>query len=328
MRYPWIQVSERAFTVADQLGRMTGTDPDAALGKLCRLWAWATSLGPADKPPEGLVLGPLAAELVAATMGMDTEPQRLVSLLEALGVVERRSDGLRVKGMDRYRKTHTNASVRSHAARIAAQARWGKNGQGIPDSDASEMRHACVEDAPACVADAQPVRQDAKKEKERERTTSLPTEESASAAPQAPGDQEGLFDSQPPRQATPSAEVLQELWNSHPGLPRWREMPAGRRKSALVRLREREVEGPGGWREAVERIASSAFCRGENDRGWRADPDWLLRPGTAAKVLEGKYDGKAPGAQQRPKDVKRGWSDAADSRATHATAPVGVMKDF
>jgi hypothetical protein len=40
----------------------------------------------------------------------------------------------------------------------------------------------------------------------------------------------------------------------------------------------------------VKRIASSAFCTGTNDRGWRATPDWLLRPDTAAKVLEGKYD--------------------------------------
>jgi hypothetical protein len=36
---------------------------------------------------------------------------------------------------------------------------------------------------------------------------------------------------------------------------------------------------------------ASPFCRGETgDRGWRASFDFLLKPDTATKVLEGKYD--------------------------------------
>jgi hypothetical protein len=39
--------------------------------------------------------------------------------------------------------------------------------------------------------------------------------------------------------------------------------------------------------DALER---SAFCRGENDRGWRADFDFLLQPKSFTKLLEGAYD--------------------------------------
>jgi hypothetical protein len=87
-------------------------------------------------------------------------------------------------------------------------------------------------------------------------------------------------------------EGLQALWNSdaHPDLPRWQELNEDRRKKARTRLKERPLDGPNGWREVIRRISASSFCLGKSERGWRADPDWLLKPGTAAKVLEGKYD--------------------------------------
>jgi hypothetical protein len=89
------------------------------------------------------------------------------------------------------------------------------------------------------------------------------------------------------------AEDLQVLWNdaAHPDLPRWVELPEKRKVAARARLRERTLAE---WRAILERISASSFCRGENDRGWKADPDWLLKPDTASKVLEGKYDNRAP----------------------------------
>ena len=94
----------------------------------------------------------------------------------------------------------------------------------------------------------------------------------------------------------PGVGDLQRLWNelAEPaGLPLWKETGTGRMRSAKSRLRERPSMPE--WRRIIERIATSTFCRGESGRGeWRASPDWLLRPDTAAKVLEGKYDDRAP----------------------------------
>ena len=42
-------------------------------------------------------------------------------------------------------------------------------------------------------------------------------------------------------------------------------------------------------REVFTRINGLPFCRGENDRGWRANFDWALKPANIAKVLEGVY---------------------------------------
>jgi hypothetical protein len=43
------------------------------------------------------------------------------------------------------------------------------------------------------------------------------------------------------------------------------------------------------WPRALDAIRSSRFCRGDNDRGWRVDFDFLLAPAKLTKLLEGKY---------------------------------------
>lgn len=111
-------------------------------------------------------------------------------------------------------------------------------------------------------------------------------------------------DADPPHSAT----ELQGLWNkhAHPDLPRWQEMPEVRKKSARKALKDRSLFS---WLSVIQRISGSSFCRGQNDRGWVASPDWLIKAGVAAKVLEGKYDDRATGP---PKDVRKGVVRAED----------------
>jgi uncharacterized protein YdaU (DUF1376 family) len=44
------------------------------------------------------------------------------------------------------------------------------------------------------------------------------------------------------------------------------------------------------WVQFIEQIRGSPFLTGDNERGWRADFDWALKPSNVAKVREGKYD--------------------------------------
>jgi hypothetical protein len=73
------------------------------------------------------------------------------------------------------------------------------------------------------------------------------------------------------------------------------------RKSAL-RSRKASADWRRDWRPALAKIRGSPFLRGENDRNWKADVDWFLRPDTVTKILEGKYDGSAStnGRTSRP----------------------------
>jgi hypothetical protein len=79
----------------------------------------------------------------------------------------------------------------------------------------------------------------------------------------------------------------------------WNEIVAGvlstvrqplskeREKKSATRLKERPFEE---WREIFRLMIATPFLCGSNDRGWKADFDWIIaNDGNAAKVLEGKY---------------------------------------
>ena len=40
------------------------------------------------------------------------------------------------------------------------------------------------------------------------------------------------------------------------------------------------------------KTGKSSFLNGDNDRGWTASIDWLIKPENRLKVLEGKYDNR------------------------------------
>ena len=87
---------------------------------------------------------------------------------------------------------------------------------------------------------------------------------------------------------------LLEIWNSNSGsLPKAKGMSATRRKSADARWQENPSTEY--WAEIVTRLARSSFCNGSNDRGWKADFDFLIQPETQNKALEGKYDDRPHG---------------------------------
>lgn len=82
---------------------------------------------------------------------------------------------------------------------------------------------------------------------------------------------------------------LAAIWNQHSvALPKIRGMSVTRKKAADSRWKENP--NPSHWVEIVTRLAKSEFCNGKNDRGWKADFDFLIQPETQNKALEGKYD--------------------------------------
>jgi len=71
------------------------------------------------------------------------------------------------------------------------------------------------------------------------------------------------------------------------GFPSIRKMTAQRERQLKARLRDSTLDE---WLQAMAALERSSFCRGENDRGWRADFDFLLQPKSFTKLLEGAYD--------------------------------------
>lgn len=109
----------------------------------------------------------------------------------------------------------------------------------------------------------------------------------ANAAPPRDGETDGPTD------------PLADAWNriTAPPIPRCLKITPQRRRHSRARRVEHSLEE---WDAVFRRIAGSAFCGGQNDRGWVATFDWAIgSPDVFVKVLEGKYDNRAPPLKPR-----------------------------
>lgn len=70
------------------------------------------------------------------------------------------------------------------------------------------------------------------------------------------------------------------------GIPQAAKLTPSRRQRILARLNEFGLDG---WRKALDAIEHSAFLTGDNDRGWRADLDFLCQAKSFARCVEGGY---------------------------------------
>ena len=64
-------------------------------------------------------------------------------------------------------------------------------------------------------------------------------------------------------------------------------MTAPRRKTLNVRLKDEWWSK--NWRLAIEKGSRSEFLTGKNERGWKIDFEFFLKPETVTKIMEGKY---------------------------------------
>lgn len=81
-----------------------------------------------------------------------------------------------------------------------------------------------------------------------------------------------------------------EEWNALGNVSQIHDFGKIRIRDFRTRMKDRFFRE--NYREALNRIAASDFCTGQNNRGWRASVDWFLRPGKVAHILEGNFDNK------------------------------------
>lgn len=92
-----------------------------------------------------------------------------------------------------------------------------------------------------------------------------------------------------------------EMWNTlaeELKLPRAQIMTEPRRSGIVSRLKD--SGGIDGWAYALSKVRGSKFLRGENDRGWKCDLDFLLMPKRFTKIMEGGYDQSRPPQSAKP----------------------------
>jgi len=91
-----------------------------------------------------------------------------------------------------------------------------------------------------------------------------------------------------------SLDWVEDLWNetaSMLGLSPIRKLNSQRKSVIKSRIAEYSKDD---LRAVLESPKDCEFLRGENDRGWSAQFDWLLKPANFVKVLEGNYADTKP----------------------------------
>ena len=84
-------------------------------------------------------------------------------------------------------------------------------------------------------------------------------------------------------------DKLAKIWNQECGtLPKVKILSKQRERKAKAAWSRHPSEEF--WIQVIARIRASPFCTGSSDRGWVANFDFLVKPDTPARVLEGVYD--------------------------------------
>lgn len=94
-----------------------------------------------------------------------------------------------------------------------------------------------------------------------------------------------------PQAAKPDFQPIVDSWNAvaaDVGLPAIRSLTKNRKRILGQRLRDPAWREQ--WRQALDKVRGSPFCRGENNTGWRMDFEYFIKPDSVTKILEGKYD--------------------------------------
>jgi hypothetical protein len=85
-------------------------------------------------------------------------------------------------------------------------------------------------------------------------------------------------------------EHVVEVWNDLAARRRLKpvqRLSPERRKVVNTRIGQHPIED---FTEAIAAVERSPFLCGDNDRGWRATFDWMLKAANFNKLIEGTYD--------------------------------------
>ena len=72
-------------------------------------------------------------------------------------------------------------------------------------------------------------------------------------------------------------------------LPTVQKLTKSRKSAINARITDYNLSTLG---DVFQKVATSNFLNGENDRNWTADFDWIMNPNNFIKILEGKYNSK------------------------------------
>lgn len=125
------------------------------------------------------------------------------------------------------------------------------------------------------------------------------TKSALSAHTEAKADSESETKEETPPIVVASLPKEMDFWNMNCGtLPK--AQSTNTKRNAALRARRADPFWVENYPKAVFEVMKSEFCNGKNDRGWKADFDFMIQPDTVTKVMEGKYQNRNGYQKERP----------------------------
>ena len=88
--------------------------------------------------------------------------------------------------------------------------------------------------------------------------------------------------------------------NTCVSFPKITKLSEARKKAIKARMKVYSLDD---FKKLFEMAESSSFLKGQNNRNWSANFDWLIKDTNMAKVLDGNYDDHHPGSPTRNDDL-------------------------
>lgn len=302
----WIPISVNLHGKPEvaRVSAALGQSIDTTVGQLVRFWCWSQA-HTADGFLQGLTLENCA---LAAQVSIE-----FLAELENVGWLKVTDNGVTIPNFDRWfsgaakRRIAANERITQWRIRQKKQSNDTSdpgNGKVVtPDAlhkctrrarscNASRVTKALQEDAQcAQPCNASDVTESVTREENRR-------EENNNILPPYGGTQLASQEApltEPPKDQRDDARLLEIIglitakWNAIDGLQPIRFWSPKRKTALKARLKDK------GWfecaQEALGKIPKSRFLLGHNDRKWRANIDWFLRPDSVYRILEGAYRG-------------------------------------
>lgn len=100
-------------------------------------------------------------------------------------------------------------------------------------------------------------------------------------------------------------QVINAYHEKCPSLPTVQKLTQGRK--IKIERRIQEIGSAEAMAEVFAKVEQSDFCKGDNDRGWKADFDWIMaNDSNWQKIMSGRYDNR-PKKSNKQEEVNDVW---------------------
>ena len=266
-------------------------------GTLCLIDLWSKV---AEHRPKGVLTG-MTEEDIAFDASWPKEPDRFCKVLCEIGFMDRSEDGTySIHDWKEHQGYVFYGPERSEHARLMANRRWTKKSknelkdehtpevlENKENENASGMPSVCGKhtnsNAPSPYPYPYPEPEPNPKNKRIP-----PVVPQGGDVPESPESRKDKPGSVP----VEAIEWVVTKWTEICGrvLPEVSKITDRRRTAIRKRIEE---YGTAKIEEVFRKVASNPFLTGENDRGWKADFDFVMSKSKFTKILEGSYQGSA-----------------------------------